>query len=227
MTVATDGRPLTMGTGITAVMSAFGKTIDFSSTNTGLTRAVAGLSYPFSVVGIGMTTDSSAARMITSLATAADLTARVFFQSGAVIAQHIGGTTNASANSGVIISDNNYANFVAVFASSTDVRIYGKGNVGRATVKTATNVGTTVVPTKLAFGMYDGSVANGKFAGRTPLCQWLRINLTDNQAWALVDNPWQIFVPQRTTLWAPPAASTGFKPAWITRRSRVIGSGVI
>jgi hypothetical protein len=39
--------------------------------------------------------------------------------------------------------------------------------------------------------------------------------------------PFSIFQPIRQTLWSVPAVVSGFKPAWVTRRSKVIGSGVI
>lgn len=195
--VATDNTPLAVGTGITLVPGRDGMVVDATSTNTGLTRAYAVTDHPLTLVFGGRWDNSASVSMIASLATTADKLVRVSNHGGVLGAQHIGATTNATAATGAIAADGYFVSGVAVFASPTDARIYARGSAGQARGATTTNVGALGALTKAAFGIYDGSVAVSPMDGQIQYAQWLRVALTDAEAWALVDNPWGMFEPRR------------------------------
>jgi len=204
--VGTDGVPLTVGSGITVVPGRDGVALDTTSSNTGITRSVSVTDHPLTLV-FGARWDSSANTYIASIATAADKTCRLFNSTGAYTAQHIGATTNASANTGAVVSDGYYGIGVAVFASPTDLRVYGRGNAGQGRGASTTNVGALGTLDKAAFGTYDGSVKINAMDGQIQFAQWLRVALTDAEAWALVDNPWSMFRPR--SIWVPVSAGGG------------------
>jgi hypothetical protein len=205
--VGTDNAPLTVGTGITLVPGRDGVVLDTTSTNTGLTRAYAVTDHPLTLVFGGRCDNSGGPSVYASLATTADKLVRVYNQNGVVSAQHIGATTNAAASTGVVVSDGYFVSGVAVFASPTDVRIYARGNVGYSRGAVTTNVGALGALNKASFGVYDGSAKTLPFDGQIQYAQWLRVALTDTEAWALVDNPWGMFEPRR--IWVPVSAGGG------------------
>lgn len=205
--VGTDNAPLTVGTGITLVPGRDGMVLDTTSTNTGLTRACAVTDHPLTLVFGGRCNDSSGPSVYASLATTADKLVRVYNHVGAIYAQHLGATTHALASTGSVVADGYFVSGVAVFAGPTDVRIYARGSAGQSRAATTTNVGALGALNKASFGVYDGSVKLYPFNGQIQYAQWLRVALTDAEAWALVDNPWGMFEPRR--IWVPVSAGGG------------------
>ena len=184
-----------MGSGVSLGVHE-AREVVFTAATTGLTKTIPAVNYPLTFVFRGSTAGSGP-RCLGSLATTGDKLARVYGLDGACSAQHIGATTFANATTGgaqwTYGSD---FNCVAVFQSQTDVRIYVAGVAGSAQAQSTTDVGTLSALPKLAFGVYDGSVKTFEQNGTTQLAQWFNVGMTGAQAWSLVRNPWQIFVPQ-------------------------------
>jgi hypothetical protein len=192
--MGTDGRMLTSGIQLTRVFKPEGMAIDGGGLNGGLTRATSYTDHPFSFVFVGRT-DGSGAAVYSSLATTADKTVRVYANSANIEAQHIGATTNAAAATGNVWTFGTPYVAVAVFASPTDVRVYGKGVVGKSRGQTTTDVGALGTLNKLAFCTYDGSSKTLRHVGQIALAQWFRYAFTDEEADKLLENPWGIFQP--------------------------------
>ena len=204
----TSGKTLTVGTGITPGAADGVKSIDFTLSNTGLTRTVSVTDFPLACVFRGRVDDAVNIQMVSSLATTGDKTARLFFQAANCSAQHIGATTNAAAQATNIWSAGTVVTAVAVWASATDVRIYAAGTAGRKSAQTTTNVGALGTLDKLSFGRYDGSVANNPLDGTVQILEWLRMDFGDERAWSLVDNPWQLYSPLRRRIYVPSSGAT-------------------
>lgn len=190
------GDVLTLGSGITMVGKPEGVVQDWSSSNTGLTKAVSYTDHPFSFVFAGRVDGEAGVQCLGSIATTADKTCRVYGSSGALLAQHIGATTNASATTATVWNFGSFFVGVAVFASPTEVRAYCAGNLGRSHVAATTNVGALGTLNKFCVGTYDGSVKTAPCDGQAIIAQWLRVALTPNQVWEIINNPWWIFEPE-------------------------------
>lgn len=204
--MGTDGRMLTSGIQLSRVAKPEGMSIDGGSLNGGLTRAVSYTDHPFSFVFMGRT-DGAGAAVYSSIATTADKTVRVYANSATIEAQHIGATTNAAAATGNVWTFGTPYVAVAVFASPTDVRVYGKGFVGKSRGQSTTNVGALGTLDKLSFCTYDGSSKVLRHVGQIALAQWFRYAFSDEEADELLENPWAIFQPTRRRLFAPPSAA--------------------
>lgn len=190
------GDVLTLGSGITLANKPEGVVQDWSSSNTGLTKAVSYTDHPFSFVFAGRIDGQAGNQCLGSIATTADKTCRVFGAGGTIFGQHIGATTNASATTAAVWEFGKYFVGVAVFASPTEVRAYCAGSAGRSHAVNVTNVGALGALTKFCVGTYDGSVKTTPCDGQAIIAQWLRVALTPNQAWEIINNPWSIFEPE-------------------------------
>ena len=204
----TSGVPLTAGSGVSSVVSRQGRIISLTDDTNGYLRNLAvSANYPLSFVFAGSMPFTVDFRCPSMLATASDKTVRFFGKSdGSVVAQHIGGTTSATATSAQIFNFGEQFTAVAVFGSATDVRVYGAGPVSRSSASSSTNVGALVPLTRLAYGQYNGSVALYPWGGNIALAQWLNVSLTAAEAWAIVYNPGQIYESPPIDIWVP---STG------------------
>ncbi len=195
-----DGLALAIGTGITyspASVTPEGVSLDFSATNTGLTKTLAAsiTNHPFSFVFAGRVDTSSGNACLGSIATTGDKTVRVFQNAGTFFAQHIGATTNASATSATVAQVGTYCVVVAVFASPTEVRIYARGNLGTSHAVATTNVGALTALNKFCIGTYDGSVKTSAMDGQIRLAHWLRVAIAPAAAMAILNNPELIYEP--------------------------------
>lgn len=196
----TSGAPLTFGTGITLT----GAALDFSISNTGLTRTVA-VEYPLTLVFRGQI-DATGVNALSAIATAADKMVRAYAFDGRIDAQHTGGTASATASTPNIFSYGRTFTFVAVFRAANDVSVYGAGNLGRGAGSSSTNVGALSTLTRLSYGLYDGSTKLYQQDGRTEIAQWLNYAATPAEAWAWVDSPQDIFEPLAIPIYVSAAA---------------------
>ena len=195
----TAGPALAVGAGITRIAGA----IKFTASGM-LSRAVSA-SYPLTLVWRG-TVASSGIQAMTSIANTSDHFARIYAFNGDVAAQHNASTTSATATAAASFQYGKTFTVVAVFASSTDCRVYVSG---RRSASSSTDVGTFGALNKLSFGGYDGSSVAYLQDGTTEMCQWLNVALNDAQAWDFVGNPWQIYAQPTTSIWPAAAAAGG------------------
>jgi len=205
------GTSFTVGSGITlADTRGEARSLDFTVSNTGLTKAVSYTDHPFSFVGYARATGTGSTQFLGSIATTADKLVRVWYNgsTGACSAQHLGSVTNATASTPAMIPLGDVFSVVAVFRSPTDVRVYARGagganrsgegggiNPAVSTVGVTTNVGALAPLNKFSIGVYDGSVKAGQFVGQIFMAEWLRCALDPSQAWQFVNNPWLLYEP--------------------------------
>lgn len=206
--VDTEGATFTVGSGITTTVNSFGKEADFNGTSSALTRNVnVSSAYPKTFVAV-CRHDTSGVRMLGSLSTSADKPLRVYMESGTAYAQYFGASTNASASVN-FLSYGQVGAVVAVFRAQNDVTLYVSGNVAKAKSRVTTDVGAPTTPNLLAFGAYNGSVVNQYLDGGLGMAAWLGVALSEQEAWSVLDNPWQIFQPLPNRLFFGAATASG------------------
>ncbi len=208
--VDVTGAPLTIGTGFTRAVTKDGIAIDGTTSNTGITASISDfIVHPISGLFVAGARTLTGNMCLGSLATAVDKTVRIFTNSsGGCFAQHIGATTNASATTAQAWTFGGWFWVLGVFASQTDVRCYCVGDFARPVpAASTTDVGAMSPLTKMAFGIYDGSVKTTQFDGRINLGLWMKRSFTAREAHELMLNPWQVFEPIERRIWVPTVAA--------------------